>query len=326
MITGAGPSYRIMHSIIWLGPDQLEASPELFRIALNKVDNNAMAQEWARGLQTDKHFTPSQIRVKVNRVRQSGSRTPKIVSATKKVSGKKITRNPKVLQAPARRQTSPNPQKHRIRYMDKKELRTLICSLAPSTRVHITFTGSKAHLTTDYTVCKIRTGKGRGGSKIIDLVDAFKNTVSTGTKDNESILNITVAGTMHGHASEAEAPSSYVKDRGVGEALRPQFNSMLDAEGDYTVRIESPMPDLQGTWVVNKASKVQGRVGQTKLMLENVSDGRKTEVWSYRHSGAISKFEILGEDGMSLPAEPEASQEELPGQFADNPDEDNDIS
>lgn len=316
-----------MHSIIWLGPEQLEASPELFRLALNKVDNNDRAREWAHGLQIDKHFTPSQLCVKVKGVRQSGSRTPEIVSATKKVPSKKIARSPKVLQAPPRRQPSRNPQKHRIQYMDKKELRTLICSLTPSTRIHITFTGSKAHLTTDYTVCKIRTGKGRGGSKIIDLVDAFKNTVSTGTKDNESILNITVAGTMHGHASEAEAPSSYKKDRGVGETLRKQFNSMLDAEGDYTVRIESPMPDLQGTWVVNKASKVQGRVGQTKLMLESPSDGRKTEVWSYRHSGAISKFEILGDDGMSLPAEPEAAmEEELPGQFADNPDEDNDIS
>jgi len=197
--------------------------------------------------------------------------------------------------------------------MDKKELRNLICSLTPSTTLHITFTGSKSHLTSDYTVLKIRTGKGRGGSKIMDLVDAFKNTIATGTSDSEAILNVTVGGTMHGHANANVAPNTYPKNRQTAEQLKNQFARLMDAEGDMTVRIQSQNPEIAGTWTVNQARKVQGRVGQTKLLLENKEDGRKTELWSYRHSGMISKFEILQDDGE--PAQ--ATEDEDPSQFAD---------
>lgn len=203
--------------------------------------------------------------------------------------------------------------------MDKKDLRNLICSLTPSTTLHITFTGSKAHLTSNYTVLKIRTGKGRGGSKIMDLVDAFKNTISTGTGESDSILNVTVGGVMHGHADEASAPSTYPKNAGAAEILKRQFATLMDAEGDITVRVTSKMPELDGLWTVNQARRVQGRVGQIKLLLENKQDGRKTELWSYRHSGMVLKLEILQDDG-SAKEEPQ-EPEESPEQFADNPDD-----
>lgn len=327
MITGAGPSYRIMHTIVWLGPEQFEASQELQIKALEKVDNNDLARLWANSLRTGNSLTPSQKCVKVikgepeseKKNRKLGAKKAKSVSDGRSTDSK-MSSFPKRKLPLSRSKT----RSDRKSYMDKKELRNLICQLVPSNTLHITFTGAKAHLTSNYTVLKVRTGKGRGGSKILDLVDAFKNTISTGTKDNESILNITVGGAMHGHATEAEAPSNYPKNRVEGEKLRKKFASMLDAEGDYTIRIESPMPSLDGTWTVNKAAKVQGRIGQVKLSIENVSDGRKTELWSYRHSGAISKLEILGDDGLAVePAVDDdnetlnGSEEESPDQFAD---------
>lgn len=328
-ITGAGPSYRIMNTIIWLGPDQLEASPDLIKVALNTIDNNELARKWANSITSGKPLTSEEKRVKVYRdetVKSVNRKIPIQARSQEKTKGK--TKESKSTSRSLRIAASNNnvSLKGRKSYMDKKELRTLICGLTPSTRLHVTFLGGKAHLTGDYTVTKIRTGRGRGGSKIVDLVDAFKNVVATGTKDNESILNITVNGTMHGHKVAEEVPTNYPKDLSHGEKLRSQFEKLLEAEGDFTVKIESPMPSMNGIWTVNKAAKGNGRVRQIKLSLENTEDGRKIEAWSYRHSGAIKSFTILDAEGNvpEVTSCEEDEQDEDPNQFADGPEDSED--
>lgn len=323
-ITGAGPSYRVMHSIVWLGPDQLEASPELVQEALKHVDNNDMARKWARSVQTGIALSPAEKCVKLNEVEKPKIVNQKIGPTTTKPNKIRAKANSAFSEShSATISTSLNNPKPRNRHMDKKELRTLICQLTPSQVIHITFVGAKAYLTNDYTVLKIRTGKGRGGSKIVDLVDGSKNTISTGTKDNESILNITVGGVRHGHTDAAEVLTSYAKSKTQGGDLYRKFSQLLEAEGDFTVRVESPMPSLAGDWTVNGASRAHGRVKQIKLSLENVEDGRKTELWSYRHSGAVTKFDIL--DANNNPIKPEIEESsaeddldgESPSQFED---------
>jgi hypothetical protein len=218
------------------------------------------------------------------------------------------------------RNNNPNkmsPRARRIKHMDKKELRNVITQLKASDKIRIVFLGEKAHLTGDYTVLKVRTGRGRGGSKIMDLVDSNKNTISTGTGDSAFILNITANGVFVGSHSPEASIESYPKDLAMAETLRAKFASLLDAEGDYTITVSSPMPELNGTWVVNRAAKVQGRVGQIKLLLEDPQNGRKTELWSYRHSGAVTNFSIVPSDDVESP-DPASSDDEDPDQFDDS--------
>lgn len=176
--------------------------------------------------------------------------------------------------------------------MDKSNLKSVIGALSSGQVINITFIGDKAHLSRDWTVVKVRTGKGKGGSKILELVDSARNTITTGTPDSAYILNMTVDGTMHGYQSEADVPVVYETNAEMASTLKWRFKSLLSAEGDRTVTVTSTISDLNGRFTVNRASQLRGRGGQIRLDLENVSTGAKTEIWSMRHSGVIQSFDI----------------------------------
>lgn len=176
--------------------------------------------------------------------------------------------------------------------MDKSSLKSVIGSLSSGQVINVTFIGDKAHLSRDWTVVKVRTGKGKGGSKILELVDSARNTITTGTPDSAYILNMTVDGTMHGYLSEADVPVVYASNAEMAGVLKERFRRLLDAEGDRTVNIVSSIDDINGRFTVNRATQLRGRGGQIRLDLENVDTGAKTEIWSMRHSGVIQSFDI----------------------------------
>ena len=212
----------------------------------------------------------------------------------KNVSGKVSTAT--------KRTVNPNPiSKSKNKTMDKSALKSVISTLTPGTVIGITFVGDKAHLSRDWTVVKVRTGKGKGGSKLLELVDAARNTITTGTPESAFILNMTVNGTMHGHSSEAEVPVVYETNAARATELKEAFKSLVGAEGDRRVSIQSTITDLNGTFTVNRGIQLRGRGGQVRLELERVGSGERAEVWSLRHSGVITGFTILGDE----PGEPD---------------------
>ena len=129
-------------------------------------------------------------------------------------------------------------------------------------------------------------------------MDGARNTITTGTPESGFILNMTVNGTMHGATSEADLPVVYETNAARAVELKAAFRSLVGAEGDRRVSIQSTITDLTGTFTVNRGVQLRGRGGQVRLELERVGSGERVEVWSLRHSGVISSFTIMGEEAM----------------------------
>lgn len=277
--TGAGRSYRVMNTINWISERFCEPDNNVMQAANLNVDpivNNARIADntiTAAMLNDVNRFTNVVNHGKVNTI--SGK-----VSAAKK----KLTNQP------------PTNKKSKNKTMDKSTLKSVISGLTPGQVVSVTFIGDKAHMSRDWTVVKVRTGKGKGGSKLLELVDSARNTITTGTPDSHMILNMTVNGTMHGATSEADLPVVYETNASRAVELKEAFKSLVGSEGNRRVSIESTITDLNGTFTVNRGTQLRGRGGQVRLELERTGSGERLEVWSLRHSGVISSFTILSDE------------------------------
>ena len=125
MISGLGPSYRIMHTCVWLHADDVQVEEQVLNHAGNHVDNNDMARGHASRLGFGNSFTPSQKSVNLSKGRIEDKKpAAKILkkrtfSSTKKLTGNTVTSNPKgALRG------------RRNKHMDKKELRSVIETLS----------------------------------------------------------------------------------------------------------------------------------------------------------------------------------------------------
>lgn len=284
--TLAGRSYRIANTIHWIMDSECIADDAAISSAANNVDPIVRA-----GI-IQNTITPAML----NDVNEFTNvlNPAKIKNVSGKVStATKRTVNPL---------TNNNISKSKSKTMDKSALKSVINGLTPGQVVGITFIGDKAHLSRDWTVVKVRTGKGKGGSKLLELVDGARNTITTGTPESGFILNMTVNGTMHGATSEADLPVVYETNTARAVELKEAFRTLVGAEGDRRVSIQSTITDLNGTFTVNRGVQLRGRGGQVRLELERVGSGERVEVWSLRHSGVISSFTIMGEEAM--PAAP----------------------
>lgn len=279
--TGGGRSYRIINTINWVMERECQPDAAAIRAAGLNVDPIVSNPITPAMLNDVNQFTNVVNRVKV-----------------KNVSGKVSTATKRTVQPLT------NNIKSKSKTMDKSALKSVINGLTPGQVVGITFIGDKAHLSRDWTVVKVRTGKGKGGSKLLELVDGARNTITTGTPESGYILNMTVNGTMHGATSEADLPVVHETNAARATELKEAFRSLVGAEGDRRVSIQSSITDLNGTFTVNRGVQLRGRGGQVRLELER-PDGSSAEVWSLRHSGVISSFTILGDE----PGEPDEAVE-----------------
>lgn len=264
--TAAGRTYRLMHTIEWI--------PEHLCIP----DNQAIV---AAAFNVDPIISNSQLN-DLNAFKNVVNRATvnKVKKPVKFCTGTKQNIKPQ-----------PNNKK-RNNTMEKSALKSVINALTPGQVIGITFIGDKAHLSRDWTVVKVRTGKGKGGSKLLELVDSARNTITTGTPDSSYILNMTVNGTMHGYSSEAEVPVVYESNPTQAAELKESFRALVGAEGDRQVSVQSSITDLNGRFTVLRGTQLRGRGGQIRLDLERVGSGERVEVWSLRHSGVIQSFQI----------------------------------
>lgn len=267
MTTRIGRSYRTMYTTNWYTDHDVIADSAVIEAAINNPDGIA-----AR-INLDNEFTNLLNDDRVKKVKVNGS-----ASTIKRAKQTQLNNN--------------NNIRKRNNTMEKSALKSVIGGLSSGQVINITFIGDRAHLSRDWTVVKVRTGKGKGGSKILELVDSARNTLTTGTPDSAYILNMTVNGTMHGYSSEADVPVVYESNPERSAELKQTFKSLVGAEGQYRVNIQSTITDLNGTFMVNRGTQLRGRGGQIRLDLERVGSGERVEIWSNRHSGVIQSFTI----------------------------------
>lgn len=191
--------------------------------------------------------------------------------------------------------------------MDKKQLKTLITGFSPADKISVTFLGELADRSGDYEVTGISTGRGKGGSKLMHLKGADGTTFKTGTPQSESILHvITSDGILHGYETSADISRTFETDAGAHDVLKSQMKELVSTTG-ARIRIEDNQNEFGGEYTVTEAEQLRGRYGQVKFTLRR-EDGSYTSLWSFRHSGIVTSFEIL-----SVPTQntvPEKEEEE----------------
>ena len=180
--------------------------------------------------------------------------------------------------------------------MEKQELKSVIASLTSGDVITVTFQGDIAERSGLFTVVETKTGRGKGGSKLVVLRAADGTEYTTGTPENDSILHIiTPDKVMHGYETEADVPKEYETDKDAGKRLKEVLSDLLDAEGDMTVTIDSIEPEFNGTFKVMQATQLRGRYGQIRVKLET-EDGTTRDLWSFRHGVIISSVTIHEDD------------------------------
>lgn len=187
----------------------------------------------------------------------------------------------------------------------KKDLKSFITGLTTGDKVTVTYLSvipsdtrydsvrSLAGQTVEYTLVETKKGRGKGGSQLMVLQPtAGGDRVTTGTPHSEAILSVTGPdGVLVGHESEADVPKSYETNAGNASTLKTAFQDLVGTTG-ARVRLTSTEDEFSGDFTVTGAEQLRGRHGQVRLTL-TADDGRETKVWSYRHSGVVTGFEVL---------------------------------
>lgn len=174
--------------------------------------------------------------------------------------------------------------------MNKSVLRAFISELQNGDQINVNFGGTQANKTGVYTVLRTRTGKGRGGSQILDLANSEGGVLTTGTSDSQFILAIgRVDGNLLGETSEApSAHMIYPRNTDNAKSLKSAFSGVSVGQ---SVTLRSSVPELNGAFSVQKTVLLRGRGGQRVLTLGR-PDGNTIEVWSGRHSGVVELVEM----------------------------------
>jgi hypothetical protein len=146
-------------------------------------------------------------------------------------------------------------------------------------------------------VRETKRGRGKGGSQLADLTSLTGGVdIQIGTPRSDDVLNVTVNGRFYGYQSEREVPANYETDAGNAVLLKEQFKGLLNAvETRPMVEIVAPTaPEVNGTFTVVNARQLRGRGGQIVLTLHNPEVGDDIDLWSYRHSGVVQTFTVVG--------------------------------
>ncbi len=183
--------------------------------------------------------------------------------------------------------------------MKKQDLKVVLQSLNAGDVVKVTFRGAKAEKSGEFTVIQTRTGRGKGGSRLVELKTASGELVVTGTPESDEILHfVTPDGVLHGFESEAEVPPMFETDSAGASELKKTFAGLVDAEGQYTVDMTSTHEAFNGRFTVLRGIQKRGRYGQVVLTLQ-AAGGEPFELWSFRHSGVITSFTVLADESQA---------------------------
>jgi len=200
-------------------------------------------------------------------------------------------------------------KKNRTNYMDKQDLKTAISGLQIGNEVTLTFLSvyppecvSNSSRYGDvlplvgqsktYTLVETKKGRGKGGSKLMVLASADGTKISIGTPHSETMLNVRTPLGLFGHESEADVEKIYETNAGQAANLTSLFKDLVVLSEPITVRVASTEPTFNGDFTVRETEQLRGRYGQIRLTLQRV-DGTTVQLWSYRHSGVVTNFEVL---------------------------------
>jgi len=193
--------------------------------------------------------------------------------------------------------------------MEKTLLRSIIVGLTPGQQINITFRGALAAQTGLYETVLTKRGRGKGGSQLAELtpveigendddgiVQRIGDNITIGTPKNDDILNVTLNGETFGYSDESEVPANYETDAANAGILKEQFKGLMNAaETRPLVAVDAPgAPEVNGNFTVVDARQLRGRAGQVVLVLQAADSEKTQELWSYRHSGVVQSFKVVG--------------------------------
>lgn len=180
--------------------------------------------------------------------------------------------------------------------MDKTILRNVIKGLLPKQEINVRLRSSAN--AESFTVIETKTGRGKHGSLLVTMAKADGTVVTMGTPKNQDVLNMLVNGEFFGVNSEREDPPAYRTDDANATTLKAAFLELVGEPGKgRSVRLDSTVPEFQGTFTVVNGRLEKGKYGQVHLWLcpvgQTQSAENTVEFWSYRHSGVVNGFAIL---------------------------------
>lgn len=184
------------------------------------------------------------------------------------------------------------------KHMDKTQLRNVFATLTTGQTLEINFGGARSHLSGAYRVERLRTGRGKGGSRLLDLVRLSDGqVVTTGTPDSTNIVNLVVDGMRHGLENASDLPVVYGRNKLMNKEFKVVAKSILelrkrDSSASPRITVDSSIPEFSGTFDVVGAQRGRGRGGPCRLDLTEVGTGRALTLWSSRHSGAIRSIAL----------------------------------
>jgi len=178
--------------------------------------------------------------------------------------------------------------------MDKKQLKTVIEGFVCPEEVSFTFVGELAERSGTYMVTEVKTGRGKGGSKLLTLQAPDGSTFVTGTTQSDVILNVTTKdGMMHGFENVADIPKIFETDAGKAANLKKQMSELVGTKG-ARIYVGDSTGEFNSEFTVTHAELVRGRYGQVKYTMQKADENSPvTYLWSFRHSGIVTDFKVL---------------------------------
>lgn len=184
--------------------------------------------------------------------------------------------------------------------MDKDTVKSFIGGLSAGDQITINFAGDMSSRSGTYKVLGHKTGRGKGGSKLVELQSLTdESLLTTGTPHSNIIMSLQAGvGEVVGGGSQSECNVPYERDIARSEALKAAFIGLRDThlavegENNVSVRVESTVDFLAGTFNVTGVSTKRGRHGQMVLHLVRPESGHTEEIWSHRHSGVIKRIDV----------------------------------
>lgn len=198
--------------------------------------------------------------------------------------------------------------------MEKKELSQLLTSTFENNKednkLTFHFIRNLKHMSGEYRIKEIKTGRGKGGSTLAKMINLQTNEEveqvmignvykSFGTPISDMILNITDAnGTLYGlpDSEEMNVLHAVTRDKENSSVLDATMEKLIRAEGSR-VKLESDSPEFNGEFIVLNGRRSPGRFAQVILNLQEVSSDRKLELWSYKHSAIVKTITQLAPPG-----------------------------
>jgi hypothetical protein len=193
--------------------------------------------------------------------------------------------------------------------MDKRTLRTALNGLNSNDVIKISFLGAKETQSGEYSVVRIKKGRGKGGSLLAELKSVSTGEMLvTGSPDSDVILHvITPNGTLHGHETVEDVPPVFETDVSTALNLKGMFKSFIekcdqlpksgprDTRSRFapkvrtTLTVVSSHEPLNGTFTMTGMELKRGRFGQI-VVTATTSTGASVSIDTYQHSGIISSL------------------------------------